>query len=86
MVQNLINVDEDKCIKCGLCVEVCRGVIEMGTNGPEVQNDTCISCGQCVAICPSEALDNINTTLAGKKEIDKNLTFSPDAAENFIRS
>lgn len=56
----LINVNQDKCIKCGICAEVCPScILEMTTEGPMCNWDRgCMACGHCVAICPTGALDN----------------------------
>lgn len=46
-------VDEEKCIKCGKCAEVC----EMGCNPVENANSPeCIRCGKCKQTCPTEAI------------------------------
>jgi len=65
-MMDLIQVDQEKCTQCGLCVHVCRGVLGMGADGPQVIRELCIGCGQCVAICPAGALDNINTPLGSR--------------------
>jgi len=67
---DLITVNEEKCIKCELCIKECPTyVLKMGEKGPEeVANTTCIACGHCVAICPSDAIDNKKTPLA--KQVD----------------
>jgi len=72
---SLITLNEDKCIKCGMCVVECPvGVLKMSKNGPEEVNaKSCVACGHCVAICPKEAIDNEKSPLA--KQI--NLKNSP---------
>lgn len=57
---DLLKVDYDKCIKCGICVEACPScILSMGELGPECNFDRgCMSCGHCVAICPTAAMDN----------------------------
>lgn len=57
---DLLKVDYDKCIKCGICVEACPScILSMGEQGPECNFDRgCMSYGHCVAICPTAAMDN----------------------------
>ena len=63
---NLITVNQEKCIKCGICVNECpEQVLKIGENGPEeICSENCIACGHCVAICPREAIDNVKTPLS----------------------
>jgi len=57
---NLIKVDKDKCVKCGICAKVCPScIIEMGPEGPYAISElSCMSCGHCVSVCPHGALIN----------------------------
>jgi len=55
-------VDEERCTRCGACVEACPlGLLTLGrslggpTGYPGAEED-CIDCGHCVAICPQGAL------------------------------
>ena len=53
----LLEVDLDKCIKCGTCVERCpmeMVAMDEETGYPTV-GDVCMRCGQCVLTCPAEA-------------------------------
>ncbi len=56
----------EKCVLCGLCVNVCRDLVGVGAidfvgRGPERRVDTpygepsdvCIGCGACAALCPT---------------------------------
>jgi len=60
-------VDTGKCVKCGVCTDVCPvKIISMDAKkGPvpamEGAEDLCIHCGHCVAVCPHGAmsLDNM---------------------------
>lgn len=57
-----IQIDFDKCIKCGLCKRVCEN--EIGVNGYfdlEKTGDIaiCINCGQCVQACPKKAITQV---------------------------
>lgn len=83
---DLIQVDQDKCTQCGLCVNVCRGVLGMGIDGPQVIRDLCIGCGQCVAVCPRGALDNVNTPLAKQTPLEQARVVDADTAAQFLRS
>lgn len=50
-------LESQKCIGCGLCVEVCReGAISMKNKLPVLNPDRCLGCGDCVHSCPSDAL------------------------------
>lgn len=84
----LITVNEEKCIKCGLCVEECpTTVIKMESTGPvEVKGDSCIACGHCVAVCPKDAMDNEKSPLAMQTEIGDMTKLNPEEAKNFLRS
>ena len=54
-----IQRDETKCIKCGMCREVCTNDIGvLGTYSLSQTGDTaiCINCGQCANICPVDSI------------------------------
>ena len=83
---NFIQLDKERCTQCGLCVNVCRGVLGMGTHGPEAIKQECIACGHCVAACPNEALDNLNSPLKNQvllKEVQK---LDAESVASFLRS
>ena len=48
-----MDLDEEKCIRCGKCARECRMCVEPSKtpNSPE-----CIRCGDCVKACPTKAL------------------------------
>ena len=48
-----LDLNSDKCTKCGACNRVCKMDVDVmkSPNGPE-----CIRCGDCVKICPTNAL------------------------------
>ena len=51
-----IEVNESKCIGCGICEEVCPvGAIVMDLKA-HINPDECILCGACVGECPEQAL------------------------------
>lgn len=54
------NVEDSRCTRCGICVELCpTEVISFGEGDlPQVnqaQATACIKCGQCVIYCPTRA-------------------------------
>jgi NAD-dependent dihydropyrimidine dehydrogenase PreA subunit len=52
----LVNVDLDKCIGCGTCVQDCPlGAIRLRKKKAFI-DDRCSLCGACVRVCPEEAL------------------------------
>ena len=83
---DLLTVNQEKCLRCGICVECCPScILSMGENGPECNFDRgCMSCGQCVAICPVGALDNKYTPLAEQRPVTMPLP-TPEVAYEFLR-
>lgn len=83
---DLLKVDYQKCIKCGICIESCPScILSMGDNGPECNFDRgCMSCGHCVAICPTGALDNKYVPLDEQPPIPMPV-LEADKAYNFLR-
>lgn len=59
-LENVVTLalDEDKCIGCGMCTEVCpHGVFELvDDTAMIVDRGACMECGACAVNCPSEAL------------------------------
>ena len=51
--------EESKCIKCGMCKDVCTE--EIGVHGTYTLEQTngqavCINCGQCANVCPVDSI------------------------------
>lgn len=59
MVTNYyVDIDEDKCMECGKCAEVCfthEGIL-MNDGKWAYHMDKCVGCGVCVNNCPTKAL------------------------------
>ena len=51
-------VDAEKCIGCGTCVDICpMNALELGMDDKSTVNlKRCIGCGVCVAACPEQAI------------------------------
>ncbi len=52
-------LNPDKCIGCGLCVEVCpHRVFELDNKKARIADfNACIECGACVNNCPARAIE-----------------------------
>jgi NAD-dependent dihydropyrimidine dehydrogenase PreA subunit len=53
-----LNLDQEKCVGCGVCLVVCpHEVFSMNNGNAMVQDrDSCMECGACSRNCPSEAV------------------------------
>lgn len=58
MKRNIIKIDEDKCIGCGLCVNACQeGAIELIDGKAKLmREDYCDGLGNCLPHCPVDAI------------------------------
>lgn len=85
---DLITVNKEKCINCGVCTKECPTlVLRMGKEGPEaVAPEACFACGHCVAICPTEAIDNIKTPQAQQLSLKTFPQLNAETAARFLRS
>ena len=52
-------VDQNKCIACGACLEICPvNAISWDKNGKSfIDVKKCIKCHSCESICPVEAIE-----------------------------
>jgi len=53
-------VDEDTCITCGACEEVCPAtpnVYEIHDKAKVIHPDACTECNACVEACPVAAIE-----------------------------
>ena len=66
---SVVGIDQEKCTKCGLCIQECgRGYFskKKGDMRFNERLNTCNLCGHCIAVCPEDAIltegiDNIET-------------------------
>ena len=62
----LAEIDQEKCIKCGKCAEVCRwDAIPVIDNKYVVQPLDCEGCGYCALVCPTDTI-SMNEQNVGK--------------------
>ena len=53
-----VQINQEKCTGCGLCVEVCPvEAISMADDKAKIDAEKCVDCGQCVGECPNEAIN-----------------------------
>lgn len=69
-----IAIDTERCVGCGLCVQVCKDFSIIMQDGKATVSATpcfgCIGCGHCMAICPRGAIIITGRTLSGADVFD----------------
>jgi nitroreductase/NAD-dependent dihydropyrimidine dehydrogenase PreA subunit len=81
-------IDEDRCTKCGLCVQDCPiNIIDMDSGYPciSAENEAaCLKCQHCLAICPTAALSILGRQPADSLPL-KGAFPDPDCLETLIK-
>lgn len=51
------SVDQEPCIGCGRCVQICAHDAPSITDGKaSIDHDKCVGCGRCIGVCPMDAV------------------------------
>ncbi|MBN2041542.1 MAG: nitroreductase family protein [Spirochaetes bacterium] len=87
----LFHVNEQTCVKDGICAEVCpahiikfkAGEFPSPIRGAE---EICIRCGHCVAACPTGSLSHSEMPADECPPVRNELLLSYEQAEQFLRS
>ncbi len=58
----LANINQELCIQCGKCAEVCRFKAIPVVDGKFIVDElSCEGCGYCARVCPVNAITNLNS-------------------------
>ena len=81
-----VNIDEDTCTACGLCVDRCACFTETdGRVTAEANEETCSLCGHCVALCPTGSIAHLRMDMDNFIPLDRRASFDPDDFVQFLR-
>lgn len=88
-MENVIFVDEEKCVGCNKCIRHCLVVdanasyLANGENKVKINSDKCVLCGKCIDVCAHEARDYIDDTERFFEDLERGNKISVVAAPAF---
>ena len=70
MSKNIITIDKEKCVGCGLCVSACsQGAIGMvDGKATMLHEDHCDGLGNCLPVCPANAISFSNKEVSTSRK------------------
>ena len=82
-----IHVDEDKCVKCGLCAKNCKAAcIDIQKDKPATIDPTrCIVCGDCQGVCNKGAIRLASIGMRPKKASQNPTSKTPETEGDISR-
>ena len=76
-------LDEDKCVHCGMCEQICpNGAVMMTDGRPYLDRNKCTHCGKCEKFCTAVCRENVGreyTVRELMKELVKDRMFYEDS-------
>lgn len=79
---NKANIDFDKCIKCGSCINNClQKAIVCNDSFYNINSKRCIGCGKCLNVCPTKAIQMTSKSIDLEKVLPEIISLGIDCIE-----
>lgn len=84
-----IDIDNDKCARCGKCATVCPAAVLKKTDDGKIEivhPDTCIGCGHCLDVCTTGAITHEAIPQEKVHKINRDILPTTESLMELIRS